>query len=477
MKYLFNTLYEYTNKNRIAFHMPGHKLGNLCSFSNIHKMDITEIDGFDNLHNPKNIIKNSQIRASKLFNSDETYFIVNGSTTGNISAILSICKDGDKIAIARNSHKSVFSGIILSGADSYYIKPKIIDEINMLGQITPKSIENILKKNNNIKAVFITSPTYEGFTANIKKISTITHKYNALLIVDEAHGAHFNFNDYFPESAINCGADIVIQSIHKTLPSLTQTALLHIKYNNINNEYIEKIKSSLSILQTSSPSYILMASIDNCCEFLEKKSGKYFEKYIKNLEKYRKKFKKFKNLKLIDNKKYNKKFGIYDFDKSKFIFFINSSIMTTKDINNILINKYNIQIEYFNENHIIIMTSIANTNIEFKKLHEALYEIDNIIDFKGYKNSSTNNLNLDTIKLISIRKAYFSEKKEIKINKSLNNICGDFIIPYPPGIPILCPGEKITYKSLNYINKLLKNNINIIGITNNKIKVLKNKEV
>lgn len=469
-KYIFDKMKEYSNNPRYPFHMPGHKGGRLCSFSDCYKFDITEIDDFDNLHNAKGMIKNSQERAKYIFGADETFFMVNGSSGGNIAAVLTVCSDGDKIIVARNSHKSVFSGIVLSGAEPVYVYPEIVDKINIVGEILPENIEKAFIENPDAKAVFITSPTYEGFTADIEKIAEITHKYNGILIVDEAHGAHFNFNEYFPKTALLCGADIVIQSVHKTLPSLTQTSLLHVKGNRVN---IERLKSALAMVQSSSPSYVLMSSIDKCCDFIVNEGKEKFCEYVNILEKYREKFKSLNNINII-GKEFVGKYGIFDYDNGKLVFFINSNKITPDYINTLLIEKYNIQLEAVGRNHIIAMTSVADSEEGFLKLYNALYEIDNnIYDNINEKSGILSYNNIKTIQNISLRKAHFMNKQKINIRNSNGKICGDFIIPYPPGIPILCAGEVITEDIINCILSYIEKGINVIGIDDDfNIKVL-----
>ncbi len=460
---------EYSKNPRYPFHMPGHKGGRLCSFSDVYKFDITEIDDYDNLHNPEGIIKNSQERASKLFESDYTFFMVNGSSGGNMAAILSVCGDGDKIIVARNSHKSVFSGIVLSGADVRYVYPEVFNDTGIVGQVTVESIEKSLGENPDTKAVFITSPTYEGFTADIEKIADLVHKNNAILIVDEAHGAHFNFNDYFPGSAIKLGADIVIQSVHKTLPSVTQTALMHIKGDRVN---IENIKSALAMVQSSSPSYIFMSSIDRCCDFIEKEGKYYFDKYVDTLKEYREKFKTLKNIKIIGEDFINI-CGVKSYDKGKLVFIVNDT--STEYINKILIEKYNIQLEAVGRNHIIAMTSVADTKEGFERLFNALCDIDKHIKYE--KSSVLNYCNVDIFQTVSLRKAYFLEKEKVSLYESVGKICGDFLIPYPPGIPVLCPGEVITSKALECICEFIDKGINVLGVDESfGVKVLCQKE-
>lgn len=267
---LYSLLKKYSKKHVIAMHMPGHKRHKFLHNSLPYDIDITEIDGFDNLHNPNGILKERMELASKLYKTKRTYFLVNGSTCGILASIKSVCENGDEILIAKNCHKSVFHAVELMDLKCSFIPSHFDDETKIHLQIYPEDVDLCLKNNRGIKCVLITSPTYEGVISNIEKIAEVVHKYNIPLIVDEAHGAHLYLTN---NSACQKGADIVINSLHKTLPSLTQTALLHICSDRIDTE---KVSKSLSIFESSSPSYVLMASIDECITFMSKFGGGIF---------------------------------------------------------------------------------------------------------------------------------------------------------------------------------------------------------
>lgn len=448
------------------FHMPGHKQLSKYMINDIEKIDVTEVESTDNLHNPIGIIKDAQKTASNIYKTKETFFLVNGSSCGILAAISSTVKFQDHILIARNCHKSVYNGIVINRLNPIYIYPQIINEYGIFGGVLPQDVDNILKSNGKISCVVITSPTYEGFTSNIKEIADIVHKYNKILIVDEAHGAHFIFSDAFPKSALEEGADIVIQSVHKTLPSYTQTALLHVNSSRVN---IDNIKEQLSIYQTSSPSYIFMSAIDNCIRNVSKKG--FFDTYIKHIISVRKKLSKLCTMKLLDTELINK-YGIYDIDISKLVMVIKNGKLKPYDVEKELRDNYNIQIEMSSENHIIALSSVADNNEALNYLCNSLNKIDE-------KNEIVNNdsIKYDIIKDIVIKYspsiAKDNEIEKIDLNKSIGRISGQFITQYPPGIPLVVPGEELNENILIHINKMIKNNINILGIEENKIKVIK----
>ncbi|MDR2899851.1 MAG: aminotransferase class V-fold PLP-dependent enzyme, partial [Clostridiales bacterium] len=273
---MFDEIINYTNKGIYPFHMPGHKRNtDFLSFgADPVSIDLTEVYGTDNLQNPEGIIKDMEEKASELFGADRTYAIVNGATGGILAAVLSCAKKNDTVLFARNCHMSAYSGLALCDYNIKYLYPQI-SAFGFPGPIALSSVEKAFGCDPNIRVVFITSPTYEGFVSDIAAIAEIAHSHGALLIVDEAHGAHFNFSSIFPTPAIKSGADIVIQSLHKTLPALTQCALLHTNGSRVNHELL---RAALNMVNSSSPSYVLMSSIDKCLDFLENSAG-VFETY------------------------------------------------------------------------------------------------------------------------------------------------------------------------------------------------------
>lgn len=455
---IYKKLKTLSNKNIYPFHMPGHKRNKkiLEDFSKFLNLDYTEIDETDNMHNPKTIIKKSKKILANTFYARDSYFLVNGSTSGILAAIMTCLLPNEQILVAKNCHISVYNGIILSGALPIYIQPTI--KYNIPCGISEKSIENTIKKYPNIKAFIITSPTYEGFVSPIENIAKILHKKNIILIVDEAHGAHFNFSKNFPKSAIKCGADIVIQSFHKTLPSFTQCGVLHLNSKLVNKNRLEKC---LSMLQTTSPSYIFMMSIEYAVNFC-KSNIKQFNKYTMILKDIREELTNLQNLKLI-NINMLKNSNIVDIDISRFTFLINSNINGAY-INNIF-RKNNIQLEMYSNNHIIALSTICDDYKSLLRFKNILFKIDKKISYKkiNYLNKIENNIIIPTL---PPRKAFYMKKRLLNIDLCLNKISGEFVTPYPPGIPILTPGQKINSSIIKIIKSYIKNDINIIGLNN-----------
>jgi len=448
MEGIYSTLNRYIDKNIYPFHMPGHKRNPKFLFfeNELINYDITEFGDMDNLHDPQGLIKEMNIRCAKVFDAHESFLMVNGSSGGIIAAIMTVCKDGDKILIARNSHKSVFSGLIYSGAYPKYIYPNVTD-IGVVGGVSPNDIKIELEKDENIKAVLITSPTYEGFTSDIRAIAEIVHHHNKILIVDEAHGAHFNFSTSFPETALKQGADIVVQSLHKTLPSFTQTSVLHVQGNLVNKELLA---NNISMIQTTSPSYMLMASIDICLNFLLN-SEHEFNLYVKRLKNFREFISDCKNIELI-GEDFKRRYVIQDIDISKLVFHIKKNI-SAKNIDRDLYENYKIQVELSSNTHILAMTSVADTDYGFKLLAKAIRSLNNRIENEKLKKIMLHEA-FKNQTILSPREAMHMSTKRVLLESSHNMISAQFVTPYPPGIPLLVPGELITRDIIKSLQEL-----------------------
>lgn len=464
---LLEHLMQYAKNPPYPFHMPGHKGGKKGAFINPFSFDITEIEGFDNLHYAEEILLEAQKKCAKTFGAEESFFMVNGSTGGTIAAVLSVCQKNEKILIARNCHKSVYSGLTFSGAVPVYVMPEWIEQYGIFGGVSPKKIEEAFEKEKTIKAVVITSPTYEGFVSDIEKIGEIVHRNNAILIVDEAHGAHMGFSDYFPKTALQCHADIVVQSMHKTLPALTQTALLHVKGKRVDRQ---KLKQVLSMIQTSSPSYVFMASMDKCRELLDKEGKALFQFYISYLKEFRRKAESFKNTFLI-GKEIKKKYGIFDIDLGKLVFV--NEYLSGQQLQRELLKNYHIQLEMSGFYHALAMTSIADTKKGFTILYEALEKLEHRIQLKEKLEKKQISFLIPFQKYTPFE-AFSKQKEAFILENSVGKACAQSIVAYPPGIPIAVAGEVITDELLCLIKQYQKEEICLIGIEKkNTIQVLK----
>lgn len=445
-------LVEYNKSDYYGFHMPGHKRNEELLGKNFpYGMDITEIGDFDDLHHADGILLEARKRAAKVFSSSESFYLINGSTVGNLAAILSVTDYGDKILIARNNHKSVYNAVYLNRLKPKYVYPEYEREYGINGAIMPDSIESILSKEEGIKAVVIVSPTYDGVVSDVKAIADLVHKYGIPLIVDEAHGAHFGLHEYFPLNSNQLGADVVVHSVHKTLPSLTQTGLIHVNGNIVNRD---KVMRYLKMLQSSSPSYILMASIDKCVNILENQGELLFYRYVKQLKETRNKLKTLKNLHLIKTEV---------FDRSKIVISTNHCNISSKKLYNILLEKYHLQMEMCGPTYVTAMTSIADSIEGFKRLEQALKEIDETLECElkydrniNSKHNQKHHEMYSDVESKNIRDRYndfgqLPHLQQAKVGDEIG-VSEWFYYLYPPGIPMVVPGEIIDEE----INQLMR---------------------
>ena len=371
---ILSKLDKYKDENIVPMHMPGAKRNKelielyMGDMGNPYEKDITEINGFDNMHNAETIIKDAFDEAAELYGADESWYLVNGSTAGNMSAICGVTHKNDVVIMARNCHISVYNAVILNELNPVYIYPEYDEEYGYYKGITLKEIKFIVDKyssdhdRNDIKAVILTSPTYEGNVSDIKSIAEYLHQYNIPLIVDEAHGAHFNFSESFPQSAVKSGADVVINSVHKTLPSLTQTAIMHINYGIVD---VERIRRYWNIYQSTSPSYILMSSIARSLSIVKNDGDKLFAEYVDKLTILRNGLSELKHIRLINTD-----------DISKLVL----GYKDAKWLYDTLFYKYKIQLEMSSIKYVIAMTSIFDSQEYYDRFLAALKEIDEELD-------------------------------------------------------------------------------------------------
>ena len=465
---LYDQLVENSKMDFYPMHMPGHKRNTeLMQMINPYEIDITEIEGFDNLHQPEGILLELSLRLTNLYGAKKSYPLVNGSTCGILSGISALTKYGDRVIVARNCHKSVYHAIELRGLHPVYYYPPKVEEMSVNGGILPRDIEELLIKHKDIKLVIITSPTYEGIVSDIKEIANIVHAHGAYLLVDEAHGAHFGFHKHFPKSAVQLGADVVIQSLHKTLPSLTQTAVLHSNVDQLN----ARIQKYLTIYQSSSPSYLLMAGIERCLYILEQNREELFENYYYELERFYQTMSQLKHLRILKRELIGQN-GVFDVDPSKITISVRDTNMTGHQLQSILYNRYHIVMEMKTPEYILAMTSIGDKPEGFIRLSEALISIDEHLLIEKPVIES----NAETIKpecMMPMSEAMEARSGFIPLQDSMGRICASFICMYPPGSPILVPGERIDKKTVEYIQSIIQNNINITGLgKNNEIEVL-----
>lgn len=483
MKYLDEELILYSKTDAYPFHMPGHKRRGI-DFPNPYSIDITEIDGFDNLHHAEGIIREAEERAAALYGSDHCYYLVNGSTCGLLAAICAATKKRDKILVARNSHKAVYHGMSLNELDAVYLYPRITAN-DLQGQITVRQVEKALYEHPDIAAVVITSPTYEGIISDVAGIAKVCHAHGVPLIVDEAHGAHLGFGGGFAENATRLGADAVIISLHKTLPSFTQTALLHINGSRISTEQVQRY---LGIFETSSPSYLFMAGMDGCVRMLTEQGTELFGNYRRLLNDFYQKTAELKHLHVMRREDLNLQ-EAYGWDDSKLVIFAGGKRtddakalkkgMTGEELHQILLNQYHLQMEMVSENYVLGMTSIMDTQEGLDRLAAALCEIDASEQVTGAEEKEpatekkfiteagfTARMYTKNRREMQIYQAVELPYREVSFDEAIGKMAGDYVFLYPPGIPMIVPGEVISPSFIEKIRECQRLGLNVSGQPN-----------
>ena len=472
---LLERLTEYAGSDAYPFHMPGHKRREITDgipggFPDPYGIDITEIDGFDNLHHAEGILKDAMDEAAAIYGTDRSWYLVNGSTCGILSAVFATTENGGKILTARNCHKAVYHAICLNRLEAEYLYPEEITEFGINGGIRAEDVRKALEKDamhcagnsgdvrgkiTKIQAVLITSPTYEGVVSDIRVIADVAHEYGIPLIVDEAHGAHLEYADQchsFPKSALEYGADIVIQSLHKTLPCFTQTAILHVKGKLVDQDRISRY---LSMFQTSSPSYLFMAGMERCIRYMDGDGRNEMVRYEKRLEHFMERMEGLQVLEVLDREICGKYRTVAGWDPSKIVV----STMRAEDFHGeelaeTLRRKYHLEMEMTAPEYVIAMTSLMDTEEGFERLGTALLEIDGALrrrteSGRKEKAASETPEGLESklshpVRRTLICEAMDADTERTALQDTVGKVSAEFVYLYPPGIPIIAPGEVFT---------------------------------
>lgn len=495
---ILSGLIAYNAEGSYPWHMPGHKRRLNTIFPDLIKnpfsIDVTEVGDLDEFHCPEGIIREAFAKAANIYGSNRSYYLVNGSTCGILAAISAVCRPGDTLIMARNCHKSVYHAIRLLKLKPVYIMPEWNERLGMFGGVSADTVKKAIKEHFGAKAVILVSPTYEGVVSDIDKIAKVVHKAKIPLIVDEAHGAHFeymaNVNETIsttnykkvPDPAIRLGADIVVESLHKTLPAMTQCAILHIKSNIVCRKRLEEF---LSIYQSSSPSYVFLAATEGCIEKMDHERDGLFIIYKQLLAEYRKKFEQFSHIHLVVESDF-KKHSIYGYDDGKLVFSVRNCGIKKDNcirplngvmLGNILEKEYGQMMEMAGGNYVIAMTSIADSKEAFEALFQALEAIDGqLTDLTEvadiYSEEAINYARLPDRKM-NIAEAKESNHSEVELMEAAGRVSGDYIYVYPPGIPIVAPGEVFSKDIVNELQSAVDQGLNVKGLLFGKDEKLK----
>lgn len=473
MQLLFDKLDIYDQSDIYPYHMPGHKRNGWGALpAELYQRDITEIDGFDNLHQPEGILLELQEKAASLYGAEESFYLVNGSSCGVLSAVSAVLPRGGHLLMARNCHRSAYHAAYLRNLSVSYLWPDVLINYDIFDAVTPEQVRDALEEEPDIGAVLVVSPTYEGRIADIRGIAKATHRKGIPLIVDEAHGAHLGFSPAVHENSCRLGADIVIHSVHKTLPALTQTALLH-----VNGKLVDRalLKRFLHIYQSSSPSYLLMASIDNALSYLERDGEAAYAVF------------KTRYRKLLDSLAVCRQLQFIPFrqekqDLGKLVISVKNTDISGKQLYDILLNKYHLQMEMAARSYVLAMFTINDREEGYDRLRSALLEIDgqlasgSAMDLETQPEPSVSVRDLEAaeglfadvrgkrVQKRPLAAAWDHEAEERPLNDAVGCCAGEFLNLYPPGVPLLVPGEKITGELIQKIQDWMKLGLNLQGI-------------
>lgn len=432
---LLKLLKEYADGGSYPMHMPGHKRNpSFLPLADPVRLDITEIHGFDNLHSAESILRDAMDRAARLWGAKRSHFLVNGSSSGILAALSSVLPVGGGVLIDRSAHKSAYHAIELRGLTPYYLRRPTVEALGIHGSLTPDEVKRTMDQRPEIQGVLITSPTYEGVVSDIAAIAKVVHDHEAMLIVDEAHGAHLGFSQAFPKSAVTEGADIVIQSLHKTLPTFTQSAILHICSDRVD---AGKVAKFLSYYQTTSPSYLLMAGMDACVGLLQENGKALFDAYEKRLSDFRQKTAGLAHIRLSDDTHDT----VWAHDIGKLYFSLRETDLSGEAFGRILREEYHIEPEMTTADGCLCMTSIADTDEGFERLAKAVIEIDRRLTKAD--NPSVPIMPDLPVMICPPSRAAERPTETVSVSHAEGRIAGEFVWAYPPDIPLLVPGERI----------------------------------
>ncbi len=479
---LFDALLKHRNRHPIQFHIPGHKKGQGMDSAfrefvgdNVLSIDLINIAPLDDLHSPKGVIKEAQKLAAEAFGADHTFFSVQGTSGAIMTMILTVVGPGDKIIVPRNVHKSIMSAIVLAGAIPIFIAPEIDTYYGISHGISAEAVEKALNTYPDAKAVLVINPTYFGFAADLKKIVDIAHGRNIPVVVDEAHGVHIKFHDELPISAMQAGADMAATSVHKLGGSMTQSSVLNVREGLVS---INRVQSVFSMLTTTSTSYPILASLDTARRQLAVSGYELIDNAIRLAKDARKRINKIPHLKCAGREKLNSS-ATFDMDPTKLLISVKDLGITGHQAEEWLRHNANIEVELSDLYNILCIITLGDTKKEVNLLINALQRMSQAYDSEATVVES--NVRLPDIPALAMspRNAFYAQTEMIPISEAAGYICAEFIMVYPPGIPIFIPGEIIAEDNIKYIQMNIDAGLPVQGPedpTLKNIKVIKERK-
>jgi arginine/lysine/ornithine decarboxylase len=482
----FDVLLDYVDSGVIPFHTPGHMQGQgmdpaLRAFlgDNVLAIDLTQIRGLDDLLQPTEALVEAQALAAEAYGADHSFFLINGSTSGNQIMMMTAVNPGEKIALPRNAHKSAMGGLIMSGAEPIWMQPEVDQELHMDHTVTPETVSRTLEMHPEIKAVYVVSPTYYGVAADLAGIARIAHAHGVPFLVDEAWGPHFAFHPALPTCAIEAGADLCINSTHKMLASMSQTSMLHQKGERIR---IDRLKAVVKLFLSTSPNLVLVASLDVARKQMATEGRALLSRTIDLANETRRRLNEIPGVYCFGNELEGRP-GVFDLDPTKITIAVKALGYTGYEAEEILRRRYNVQVELADLFNCLALFTIGTTRDAADRLVYGVKELareDRPIDVFSPSGVLERRLTTKTYALPSIppirmlpRDAFLAVTEHVPFKKSSGRICAEVITPYPPGIPVLSPGEEITPETIAYLELEKKAGVRMQGPFDTELRTIR----
>lgn len=475
---LFEAVQEYVETGIIPFHVPGHKQGRgLPEFTSYLgkralAMDLTCLPDLDNICNPQGVIKEAEEMAAEAFGADHAYFLVNGTTSGIQAMLLTVCQPGDKIILPRNIHKSALGGLILSGAHPIYLKPEVNYEFGISMGITPEAVERSLWEHPDAQAVFVVYPNYYGTACDLCRIVEISHAHGIPVLVDEAHGSHFHFHPDLPPSAMEAGADLVASSVHKLLGSMTQSSILLLREGLIDPR---RLKAILNLSQTTSPSYLLLCSLDVARKQVATRGRLLLDHVLELASMARPRLSSLPGLQLLDVT-HAPRPGFQSLDPTKIVVNVHGLGLSGYQAETILRQRYHLQVELADPYNVLNLITIGDTAEMVASLVKAFADITAVNQGEKLAKLIPHLPDLPNVSVLP-HHAFYGQARAVEFRQAAGEISAEMITVYPPGIPLVCPGEMLTQEIIDYVNFIKEEEAELQGPEDprlERIKVLEN---
>jgi arginine/lysine/ornithine decarboxylase len=457
---LFDAVVKYARSGKVSFHTPGHKHGRgiyapFLRFlgRRVFSVDLTLLEEVDSLHEPRSVIKEAQRLAARTFGADDTYFLVNGTSVGNQTMIWASLKEGERVVIPRNVHRSVFAGLIMTGARPVYVTPPVLDDWGIYGNIGAEQVLETLKANMGCLAVMVNHPTYYGLVSDLPRIVGVAHRAGAVCLVDEAHGPHFAFHEALPPSAMSSGADMAAQSTHKVLGAMTQASMLHMKGGRVDKA---RLKMGLQLLQSTSPSYVLLASLDVARLQMALSGRRLLDRVIGMSRETARALNRVPGIRCF-GPEHCGRVGAFAFDETRIMMHVDWPV-PGYEVARRLRDEYRLQPELADAQNVLFLIAQGNTWGQLKRLVSAMRRLER--DYRRlpvhHRPSSQLPVLSPSRVVLTPREAVLGRARRVPLSESIGEVCAELLSPYPPGVPLVAPGELITKEAVNYLTSVLR---------------------